>query len=59
MNTLAVSNNKRLLNLRQFDMATHFYTDTYLFKKLTIRETTLETIEEMIAAILLLLFLQE
>lgn len=56
MNTLAVSNN-RLLNLQQFDMATYFYTDTYLFKKLTITEKSLETLEIMAAVMLLILFL--
>lgn len=56
MNNLAVANN-RLLNLKQFDMANYFYTESYLFKKLTITERTLELLEAVMASVLLLAFL--
>lgn len=56
MNTLAVSNN-RPLQLAQFDMASTFLTDTYIFKKLTITEQTLEIVEVFFACMLLVLFL--
>lgn len=56
MNSLAVANN-RLLNLKQFDMATFFYTETYLFKRVTITERTLEILELIAAIALVLIFL--
>lgn len=55
MNVLAVSHN-RLLNVQQFDMRSFFYTDTLLFKKLTITQKSLELIEAFAAIMMMILF---
>ncbi|MDD4973348.1 MAG: sugar transferase [Bacteriovorax sp.] len=56
MSNLAVSN-KSSLNIDQFDMANFFYTDSFLFNRLTLSEKVMSVIETFFAFFLLLFFL--
>ena len=55
MNHLTVSNSDSM-NINHFDMASVFFTDTYLFKNLTIGERSEATFEAFFAITLLIIF---
>jgi lipopolysaccharide/colanic/teichoic acid biosynthesis glycosyltransferase len=55
MNNLAVTQNGSL-SINQFDMANFFYSDSYLFKKLTIGERAMGIAEFFLAILLLVVF---
>lgn len=52
-----VVNNKSVLNIEQFDMANIFYTDSFLFNRLTLSEKVMSVVETFFAFFLLLVFL--
>ncbi|MBC7538432.1 MAG: sugar transferase [Bacteriovorax sp.] len=56
MNNLVV-NNKASLNIEQFDMVNIFYTDSFLFNRLTLSEKVMSVIETFFAFFLLIVFL--
>lgn len=56
MNNLALSN-RNLLSISQFNMAGFFYTDSFLFNRLTLSEKAMSALETVFAFFLLFLFL--